>query len=222
MSSITRFISIDEMHYVKNMFDHHPDMMGMPMTPEQVDNFVNSTYQRIKDGIGHVAMVFNGTAPIAMCVGIEFPMIAGWHKSLSKIAVNTNHYAITARMMASAEDLLIEKMENNGYYKFWTHSPIRIQNIRQRYLKKYSSKYARYDYVDEGIIPTNNRTLVGLYDIHRSVNNYTDVISRMYYLRQEYRQELITKFNTNPNNFRNPNEVMTYTNGFLRPRIVAK
>jgi hypothetical protein len=97
--------------------------------------------------------------------------------------------------MAPALELMLSFMEENGYYKFWMTAPEMHHNIRNKVIRKVSPMMDRYGWVDESIILQNEISTTELFNMHRRVCTWSDVVVRMFYLKQEYRVELLKKKN---------------------------
>lgn len=185
----TRFITPDEIDYVKTIFRLNPNAVGIVQTEEMQNNYLSRVLEGMKLGTTHASVTFEDGEPIVVYIGIEFPSIAGWHVGLTKITEKYNHYNKSAPIMADALDLLLEKMESKGYYKFWMTSPESHHNIRNKIMKKHSKYLDRYKWFDETVIPQGGKSGFGAFDSVRRVVDWTDVVVRMFVLDQQYRVE---------------------------------
>ncbi len=139
----TRFITADEIDYVRTIFKLNPNAVGMVQSEEMQNNYLSRVAEGMKAGLTHAAVTFENGEPIVVYIGIEFPSIAGWHVGLTKITEKYNHYNKSAPIMADALDLLLEKMESKGYYKFWMSAPESHHNIRNKIMRRHSKYLAR-------------------------------------------------------------------------------
>lgn len=188
-----RFIGSHERDAVMAMFDHDLRLVDEPISPEELPEWIDNLLAGVEEGYRKVAMVFDeDQEPVAMTVGTGYAGIAGWFKGISKIRKPNNHYAITARIMAPAEDLIYEYMEDQGYYKYWSATfEGKYHTLRNNILAKYSRYISRYDGFDEISVPPGCRTPHRLFDLNRRVHPWSDILIRMYVLRQEYRVPLV-------------------------------
>lgn len=188
-----RFIGPNEHHHVKAMFDHDPRLVDEPISQDELPDWIDNLLKGVDEGYRKVAMVFDeNQEPVAMTAGTGYIGIAGWFKGISKIRRPNNHYGITARIMAPAEDLIYEYMEGQGYYKYWSATfQDKYHTLRNNILAKYSQYLHRYDGFDEIIVPPGGTTAHRLFDLNRRVHPWSDILIRMYVLRQEYRMPLV-------------------------------
>ena len=87
-------------------------------------------------------------------------------------------------------------MYTEGYYKFWMGAPEVHHNIRNRVMIKHSKLAHRYQWFDEYIIPKGQKTDIKIYEFNRRICNWSDILVRMFVLKQEYRVELLRKLNS--------------------------
>ena len=74
-----RFIEATEVSYIKYIFDKNPNMLGVDLSPSEIESFINSTVYNMTNNHQKVAMLFDeDNLPKAYCTGFEFPKIAGW------------------------------------------------------------------------------------------------------------------------------------------------
>jgi len=103
-----------------------------------------------------------------------------WHKErLFFLISSARHFAQT--------------LEAEGYYKFWMGAPEQHHNIRNAVMVKQSNLLHRYDWVDELVIPKGERCDVEIFEQNRRTCNWTDILVRMFVLKQEYRIEHMRK-----------------------------
>jgi hypothetical protein len=126
-----------------------------------------------------------------MYVGVIMPRIGGWYIVLTKVLESTNHFSKTAPMMVPALELLIFKMESMGYFKFWMSAPEKHHNIRNKIIKKHSVAANRYVWFDEVIAPKGQLTGIAAFDIYRGICDWSDVVVRMFVLKQQHRVEIL-------------------------------
>ena len=93
--------------------------------------------------------------------------------------------------MADALDLLLEKMESKGYYKFWMASPESHHNIRNKIMRKHSKYLARYKWFDEVVIPRGQQSGISSFDSVRRPIDWTDIVVRLFVLDQEHRVNIL-------------------------------
>lgn len=185
----TRFVAADEIDYVRKIFKLNPNAVGTVMSDEQQNRYLTKVAEKIAEGMAHAAVTFEDGEPIVVYIGFEFPSIAGWHVGLTKITEKYNHYNKSAPIMADALDLLLEKMESKGYYKFWMTSPESHHNIRNKIMIRHSKYLARYKWFDELVIPAGDKSGVSAFDAVRGVIDWTDVVVRLFILDQQHRVE---------------------------------
>lgn len=185
----TRFITADEIEHVRTIFRLNPNAVGMVMSEESQDRYLAKVAEGIKLDTAHAAVTFEDGEPIVVYIGIEFPNIAGWHVGLTKITEKYNHYNKSAPIMAEALDLLLEKMESRGYFKFWMTAPESHHNIRNRVMCRHSKYLSKYKWFDETVIPTGGKSGVLAFDSVRGVIDWTDVVVRLFILDQPHRVE---------------------------------
>jgi hypothetical protein len=188
----TRFITADEVHLIKTLFSKDKRSVRVELTDEQLDKKIAILKERIQKGITHISMVFDeNDSPLCMYVGFELPRIGGWYIGLTKVLESTNHFSKTAPMMVPALELMISKMESKGYFKFWMTAPESLHNIRNKIIKKHSPMANRYFWVDESVAPRGQLTNIEAFDIFRDVCEWSDVVVRMFVLKQEHRVEIL-------------------------------
>lgn len=187
----TRFISADEIDFIKKIFKLNPNAVGMVQTEEMQERYLSKVAEGIRAGLTHAAVTFEDGEPIVVYIGIEFPKISGWHVGLTKITEKYNHYNKSAPIMADALDLLLEKMHSKGYYKFWMTAPESHHNIRNKIMRKHSKYLSQYLWFDEVVIPANGVSGISAFDSVRGIVDWTDVVVRMFVLDQKHRVEFL-------------------------------
>lgn len=189
----SRFITADEVHpIVTELFSIDKTIVRQHKTEEELDNLKTTWANFVRSGDMLITVVFDETnSPIAMYTARLIPKIAGWWVGATKIKSPSTNFHTSAKIMVPGLELLINEMENRGYYKWWMVAPENHHNIRNTVMKKYSPALNRYDWYDELIIPQGKRSDVPLFEMHRMLVNWTDVLVRMFVLKQEHREVLV-------------------------------
>lgn len=189
-----RFVTADELHHVRTLFSIDRRSVGVEFSDEDVENLIVRLTRRINTGMVHVPMVFDeaGT-PLCMYVGFELPKIGGWWVGLTKVLAPTNHFNQHAPLLAPALNALIELMESKGYYKFWMAAPEKHHNIRNRIMRRHSVMLDRYNWVDEDVIPRGQKSNFEAFNMHRAMCDWSDIVIRMFVLKQSERVEIFKK-----------------------------
>ena len=192
----TRFITADEVHLIKVLFSKDKRSVRVELTDDQLNKKIEVLKNGIRQGLTHISMVFDeNNSPLCMYVGFELSRIGGWYIGLTKVLESTNHYSKTAPMMVPALELMISKMESKGYFKFWMAAPENLHNIRNKIIKKHSAIARRYVWFDESIAPRGQLTHIEAFDIFRDVCEWSDIVVRMFVLKQEHRVEILREKN---------------------------
>jgi hypothetical protein len=187
-----RFITADELHHIKTLFSKDNRSVRVEISDDQLDKKIDVLRDRMQKGIAHISMVFDEDEnPLCMYVGFELPRIGGWYIGLTKVLESTNHFSNTAPMMVPALELLISTMESKGYFKFWMTAPEKHHNIRNKVIKKHSVAANRYIWFDEVVAPKGEASGVEAFDIFRDICNWSDVVVRMFVLKQQHRVEIL-------------------------------
>lgn len=191
-----RFINSDEVEYIRHLYSIDRRSVGIEFDDVKIDRVINITHNLLTRDLCAVPMVFDETnTPIGMYIGYDIPRAGGWMVGLTKVLQATNHYNITAPMLAPALNMLIERMESKGYYKWWMGAPESWHNIRNKIMRRHSHMLDRYDWVDETVIPRGETSPVDLYNARSSPCDWSDITIRMFVLRQQYRVELLRQQN---------------------------
>ena len=198
MNNTVRFIEPNEVNeLVREMFSIDKTLIREPVSDEMLAYMIKYWTQFMQEGIFKISMVFDENhSPIAMYTGRAMPINGGWCVGATKIKNPQVNYYVSARTMAPALELMLSDMEGMGYYKFWMTAPEMHHNIRNKVIRKICPMMKRYGWVDEAIIPQGEKSEVGLYEVHRRVCTWSDVVVRQFYLKQEYRVELLRKLNS--------------------------
>lgn len=191
-----RFITPDEVEYIRHLYSIDRRSVGVEFDDDKITRVINIARNLMTEDLCAVPMVFNdeGT-PIGMYLGYDVPRAGGWMVGLTKVLQATNHYNITAPMLAPALNMLIERMESKGYYKWWMGAPESWHNIRNKIMRRHSYMLDRYDWVDETVIPRGEVSPVDLYNFRSSPCHWSDITIRMFVLRQQYRVNHLRKQN---------------------------
>jgi hypothetical protein len=187
-----RFITSDEVDLIRHLYSIDRRSVGVEFTDEKINNIVKGTRDLIDKNLCCVPMVFNEeNIPIGMYLGYKVPRVAGWVVGLTKVLNSTNHFNITAPMLAPALDMLLERMESDGYYKWWMGAPESWHNIRNKIMRRHSPMLDRYTWYDEMVIPRGEWAGVQLYDWYTSKCEWSDITVRMFSLKQKHRVEIL-------------------------------
>lgn len=188
-----RLITQDEFHLVKSMFDYDPSLVDVDLTPFAVNEWCQKTIDGIAKGGRVCVMAFDeNNEPVAMTIGNEYVNTKSWYKGISKIRKPNNYYTTTARIMGPAEDMLIQHMEDRGNFKYWSATiEGKYHTTRNNILRKYSKMFARYDGFDEMIVPVGQESGLNIWDQNRRPHPHSDILIRLYVLRQEFRIPLV-------------------------------
>ena len=198
MANTVRFIEPQEVdEFVREIFSIDKTSIREIVSDETLSRMINFWEKSMHEGVFKISMVFDENhSPIAMYTGKELPINGGWSVGSTKIKNPQANYYVSARIMAPALELMLTHMEGRGYYKFWMTAPEMHHNIRNKAIRKVCPMMERYGWVDEEIILQNAKSNVGLYEINRRVCTWSDVVVRQFYLKQEYRVELLRKLNS--------------------------
>jgi hypothetical protein len=169
-------------------------MVGVELSDQELESRLEKIKSRLENKQLEVVIVFDDNGnPYAMYTGFYMKKIAGWYVGATKIIKSANHYNQSAKLMAPGLDLLISRMEEQGLYKFWMAAPVWQHNIRNKVMIKYSPMLARYTWVDECLIPKNQRSEFEAFEAYRYICDWSDIMIRMFVLGQEYREQLVLK-----------------------------
>jgi len=188
-----RFITSSEMNLVHELFSLDSRLIGEPMSMEELTNMTDSWKIMLDDNKMRIAMLFSETnEPLGMYTSVLFPEIRGWWVGATKVKYTTNHFGKSARLLLPAGEFLLDELESLGYYKFWMAAPEMHHDIRNMVMKKYSERLHRYEWFDEYIVPKGNRCPeIPIFDVNRRTCTWSDVLVRMFVLKQEYRKPLV-------------------------------
>jgi hypothetical protein len=198
MNNTVRFIEAGEVNeLIREMFSIDRTLIREPVSDESLDFIIENWTQLIETGQFKISMVFDEkNSPVAMYTGRMMPVNGGWLVGATKIKNPQVNYYVSARLMAPALELMLSHMESLGYYKFWMTAPEMHHNIRNKVIRKVCPMMTRYDWVDEDIILQNQNSTITLFNLNRRVCTWSDTVVRMFYLKQEYRVELLRKLNS--------------------------
>ena len=192
-----RFINSDEIRHIYTMFSIDKSLVGETLTSQEINTIAQGYREAMDLGYMKITMVFDeNESPVAMYTARLLPMATGWWVGATKIKEPTNHFNKTAKIMAPGLDLMLENLEAEGYYKFWMGAPEVHHNIRNRVMIKHSKLAHRYQWFDEYLIPKGQKTDIKIYEFNRRICNWSDILVRMFVLKQEYRVELLRKLNS--------------------------
>jgi hypothetical protein len=187
-----RFITSNEVDCIRHLYSIDRRSVGVEFDDAKIGRIVDGTRELLTKDLCAVPMVFDETGtPIGMYLGYDSPRLGGWIVGLTKVLQASNHYNITAPMLAPALNMLIERMESKGYYKWWMGAPESWHNIRNKIMRRHSDMLDRYDWVDETVIPKGEKSPVELYNAYSSPCNWSDITIRMFVLRQQHRVEIL-------------------------------
>ena len=192
-----RFIEPGEVRkLVTEMFSIDNTLIREPVSKEYLESMITHWIDAMYQGEFKISMAFDqNDSPLAMYTGRLIPNNKGWCVGATKIKIPQSNYYMSARMMAPALELMLSYMEDNGYYKFWMTAPENHHNVRNKVIRKVCPMMTRYEWVDEAVIPMNEKSPVKLFEVHRRVCTWSDVVVRLFYLKQEHRIELLKKQN---------------------------
>jgi len=192
----TRTITVNELHYVKFMFNIDSRIEKKSFTSEQIDRFILHLKYGMEKNTTLIVMSFIDDEPIQMYVTYLFEKVATAYIGLVKTIKTAVHFKTSAKMLAPAFDLLTEILQESGYYKVLMTASERNHNIRNLIMCQCSKHLGNYDWYDEVVVPKGDRAGVYIYDINRlSVNTESSLVVRMFVLKQEYRIPLLKKLN---------------------------
>jgi hypothetical protein len=187
-----KFINSNELDLIRILFNKDKKIAEKELTDSEIEFKIDQIKDKIENGILKISIIFDENSnPYAMRSGFYMKKAGAWYLSATKLLHSENHYNITARKIAPGLDLLIEHMESMGYYKFWNAGPARQQDLRTKIMCKYSKLLGRYHWYDECIIPQGQRSDIDAYEVFRNVSNSSDVMIRLFVLKQEEREKLI-------------------------------
>ncbi len=190
----TRFITPDEIDYLRVTYAVGRNHLGIEITEDFQEKFLSNTKQKMIEGLMHVAVVFdNDSKPIASYQAFEIPQILAWRwNGLSSVAKH-NHYNKTAPIIAPALDMIMNLMESKGYYKFWSLNKESAHNVRYKIMCKHSTLLNRYNCYDELIIPKGKTSGIPFFDSQVMPIQSYDLLVRLFVLDQKHRVEQLRK-----------------------------
>lgn len=187
----TRFITLDEIDYLRVTYAVGRKNVGSIITEERQEMMIKMTREKMIEGTMHVAMVFDPeNNPIASFKAFEVPKIQGWRWAGISNVNGHNHFNKTAPENTPGLDLMISFMESKGYYKFWALNTESNLNIRYKIISKHGSLMGRYDCYDEMIIPKGQQSGIFLFDAFRPIVP-VNLVVRLYSLNQKHRAEIL-------------------------------
>jgi hypothetical protein len=187
----TRFITPDEIDYLRVTYAVGRKNVGSVITQDQQDTIVNNIRKAMMNGGMHVIVVFDSdNNPIASCQAFEVPNLRAWRWCGISSVKNFNHYNKTASILVPAFEMMTALMESKGYYKFWAINAESDLNIRFKITCKNSPMMSRYSYYDEMIIPKGKTSGIPLFDGYRFAADAYDVVVRLFILDQQHRGEI--------------------------------
>lgn len=192
----SRFITPDEIDYLRVIYTVNKKTMGSIMDYERREMFLTGVKRKMLEGVMRVAVVFDeNNNPIASNQGLEIPALLAWRWAGISTVTTENHFNKSAAILAPAFDMMINHMESKGYYKFWAINKEVNLNILYKILCKHSNFLHRYNVYDELIIPKGEKSGIPIFDMLRNPVESYNVLVRLYTLNQNYRVELLKKFN---------------------------
>lgn len=192
MSTI-RFINSSELDFVRELFSLDSRLVGEEMGNEELEAMILSWIPLLDSNRMRISMLFSDSGePLGMYTAVLFPDVRAWWVHATKIKHTQNHFATSAKILLPAGEFLLDELEGMGYYKFWMAAPELHHTIRNTVMKKYSERLRRYDWFDEYIIPKGQKCdAVPAFDVNRRVCTWSDVIVRLFVLKQEFRKPLV-------------------------------
>lgn len=191
--STVRFINSSELDYVRELFSLDSRLVSEEMTTEELETMISSWVGLLDSDRMRISMLFSDSGePLGMYTAVLFPDVRAWWVHATKIKYTQNHFATSAKILLPAGEFLLDELEGMGYYKFWMAAPEIHHRIRNTVMKKHSERVRRYDWYDEYIIPKGQRCPeIPAFDVNRRVCSWSDVIVRLFVLKQEYREQLV-------------------------------
>jgi len=191
-----RFINSSELDYVRYIFDRNPYLVGEKLSTEDTELLITSWVSQIDSGFLKVNVLFGEQdEPLAMYTGSLFRHLKFWTVGYTKIAIRTNHFAKSARIMAPALDHMLEYTQSQGLFRFHMLAPEKHHNIRNDIMIKYSNHLKNYNWYDELIIPRGELSVVEKkYGTNRRPCNWSDILLRSFILKQECRVDYFRQF----------------------------
>lgn len=188
-----RFILSSEMDFVRELFSLDSRLVGEVMSTEELETMIESWKPLLDANKMRISMLFSETnEPLGMYTAVLFPEFRGWWVHATKVKYTRNHFATSAKLLVPAGEFLLDELEGLGYYKFWMAAPEIHHTIRNTVMKKYSERLNRYEWLDEYIIPQGCRAPeIPIFDINRKTCTWSDVLVRMFVLKQEFRNLLV-------------------------------
>jgi hypothetical protein len=188
-----RFIDRSELNHVRTLFSEDDRLIGEPVAQEYLEDMISTWDMLMEKNEMMITMIFDeNNEPIVMYTARLYPNLKSWWVGATKIKAPNNHYNTSARMMVPALELLLDTLESMGYYKFWMGAPEQHHDIRNVVMKKYSERLNRYEWYDEYIIPQGERCDVYVWEHNRRTCTWSDILIRMFVLKQEFRKPLVT------------------------------
>lgn len=204
-----RLINKEELNLVRELFSEDNNLVRQEINPEKLNSMITYWEECFDKNIMRISMMFDeNNNPIAMYSGIMVPQVMGFMIGATKIKTAESNFFKSAKMLVPALEVLLTEMESLGYYKFWMAAPERHHNIRNSVMRKYSDMANRYIWYDECIIPKGEKSPIALYDVHRIVVHWSDVLIRMFVLKQEHRIEKLKEKNLEDYNGTNIDELV--------------
>ena len=196
-NTTVRFIEPDEINeLVREMFSIDNTLIREVITEEYLEKMITNWKEVMLAGEFKISMVFDeNNSPIGMYTGRILPRLGGWLVGATKIKQPQANYYKSAKIIMPALELMLAYMEERGHYKFWMTAPEIHHNIRNKVIRAVCPMADRYGWVDEAIIPKNETSTMGLFNVHRRICTWSDAVVRLFYLKQEYRIELLKKLN---------------------------
>ena len=195
--STARFVNHEEVvSLAREMFSIDKTLVQETLSDQEIETIIGPWEELVRKGLMKVSMVFDETdSPIAMYTAKLYPKIKGWWVGATKIKQPNVHFNTSAKIMAPALDLMTTELERIGYYKVWMGAPEKHHNIRNLIMLKYSKMLPRYDWFDEYVIPEGQRSDVDIWEGNRKTCSWSDIVIRLFVLKQEYRIEYLQKQN---------------------------
>ena len=188
-----RFINSSELDYVRELFSIDSRLVGEEMSPEELETMIQSWVELLNTDKMRISVLFSDSGePLGMYTAVLFPEIRTWWVHATKVKYTQNHFATSAKLLVPAGEFLLDELEGMGYYKFWMAAPEMHHRIRNTVMKKHSERVRRYEWYDEYIIPKGQRCPeIPMFDVNRKTCNWSDVIIRLFVLKQEFREPLV-------------------------------
>jgi hypothetical protein len=189
-----RLLQNDEKFILREMLYSNPKSNGVLLSKREIDSWSNKVMLGVKNKSKIVTITIENGDPIGFSLGHKKPNVAGWIQGLTLIKTPGTYASHSIERLAPAMDLLVEQMEELGYYKFWDITlRTKITIVGRKILSKFTKTLNRYEYYDEFFIPPAKKSGVKLWDINRRIHPTDEITVGMFVLKNDFRHELLSK-----------------------------